>query len=121
MTNTAVANLKFITNPNAYHYKEFNLYAERIDGTTDLYQQALFPNLNRQAQEGEGEASSTALGMTWDLLTDVNLWLEYTDLNPANTSRNFVRRYFDASGNLYEVFASSNRARQFVGELTLKF
>ncbi len=121
LTNTVVANLKFITNPNAYHYKEFNLYAERNDGTTDLYQQALFPNLNRQGQEGEGDASSTALGVNWDVFTDVNLWLEYTDLNPAETSRNFVRRYFDASGNLYEVFASQNRARQFVGELTVKF
>ena len=121
LTNTVVANLKFITNPNAYHYKEFNLYAERIDGTTDLYQQALFPELNRQAQEGEGDASSTAFGVTWDVFTDVNLWLEYTDLNPAETSRNFVRRYFDASGNLYEVFGSRNRAKQFVGELTVKF
>ena len=121
LTNTVVANLKFITNPNAYHYKEFNLYAERIDGTTDLYQQALYPNLNRQGQEGEGDASSTAFGVNWDVFTDVNLWLEYTDLNPANTSRNFVRRYFDASGDLYEVFGSRNRARQFVGELTVKF
>lgn len=121
LTNTVVANLKFITNPNAYHYKEFNLYAERIDGTTDLYQQALFPELNRQGQEGEGDASSTAFGVNWDVFTDVNLWLEYTDLNPAETSRNFVRRYFDASGNLYEVFGSRNRAKQFVGELTVKF
>ena len=121
LTNTVVANLKFITNPNAYHYKELNLYAERIDGTTDLYQRALFPELNRQGQEGEGEASSTAFGVTWDVFTDVNLWLEYTDLNPAETSRNFVRRYFDASGNLYEVFGSRNRAKQFVGELTVKF
>ena len=121
LTNTVVANLKFITNPNAYHYKEFNLYAERVDGTTDLYQQALFPELNRQGQEGEGDASSTAFGVNWDIFTDVNLWLEYTDLNPAGTSRNFVRRYFDASGNLYEVFGSRNRAKQFVGELTVKF
>lgn len=121
LTNTVVANLKFITNPNAYHYKEFNLYAERIDGTTNLYQQALFPELNRQGQEGEGDASSTAFGVNWDILTAVNLWLEYTDLNPAETSRNFVRRYFDASGNLYEVFGSRNRAKQFVGELTVKF
>ena len=121
LTNTAVANLKFIINPNAYHYKELNLYAERIDGTTDLYQQALFPDLNRQAQEGEGDASSLAIGGNWDIFTDVNLWLEYTDLNPAETSRNFVRRYFDASGNLYEVFGSRNRAKQFVGELTVKF
>ena len=121
LTNTLVANLKFITNPNAYHYKELNLYAERIDGTTDLYQQALFPELNRQGQEGEGDASSLAVGGNWDIFTDVNLWLEYTDLNPAETSRNFVRRYFDASGNLYETFGSRNRARQFVGELTVKF
>ncbi len=121
LTNTAVANLKFIINPNAYHYKEFNLYAERLDGTTDLYQQSLFPDLNRQAQEGEGDASSLAIGGNWDVFTDVNLWLEYTDLNPAETSRNFVRRYFDASGNLYEVFGSRNQAKQFVGELTIKF
>jgi hypothetical protein len=121
LTNTAVANLKFIINPNAYHYKEFNLYAERIDGTTDLYQRSLFPDLNRQAQEGEGDASSLAIGGNWDVFTDVNLWLEYTDLNPAETSRNFVRRYFDASGNLYEVFGSRNQAKQFVGELTIKF
>ena len=121
LTNTFAANLKFITNPNPYRYKELNLYAERIDGTTELHQNAIFQDLNRQGQEGEGDASSLAVGLNWDVLTNVNLWLEYSDLNPAQTSRNFVRRFFDVSGNLYEVFSSRNQAKQYLGELTIKF
>ena len=50
-----------------------------------------------------------------------NLWLRYADLNPAETSRNFIRRFYDVSGDLYEVFGSRNEARQFLGELTIKF
>ncbi|MCZ6678264.1 MAG: 6-bladed beta-propeller [Candidatus Poribacteria bacterium] len=121
LTNTVAANLKFITNPNPYRYKELNLYAERIDGTTNLNQNAIFQDVNQQAQEGEGDASSFAVGMNWDVLTKVNLWLEYSDLNPAQTSRNFVRRFTDVDGNLFEVFGSRNEAKQFLGELTIKF
>jgi hypothetical protein len=121
LRNTFAANLKLITNPNPYRYKELNLYVERIDGTTDLDKNALFQDLNQQRQVDEGDASSLAVGLNWDVFTDVNLWLEYTDLNPAETSANYVRRFFDVSGDLYEVFGSRNQAKQFLGELTIKF
>ena len=121
LTNTFAANVKFITNPNPYRYKELNLYAERIDGTTDLFKEAIFQDRNRERQEDDGDASSLAVGLNWDIFTKVNLWLEYTDLNPANTSRNYIRRFFDVSGDLYEVFGSRNRAKQFLGELSIKF
>jgi sugar lactone lactonase YvrE len=121
LTNTFAANLKFITNANPYRYKEFNLYAERIDGTADLDKNAIFQDVNRQRQEDEGDANSFAAGLNWDILTRANLWLEYSDLNPAQTSRNYIRRFFDVSGDRYEVFGSRNQAKQFLGELTIKF
>jgi len=121
LENAFAANLKFITNPNPYRYKELNLSVGRVDGTSDLTQDALFPELNRQHREDTGDASSTVIELNWDIWARTNLWLRYADLNPAETSRNFVRRFYDVSGDLYEVFGSRNEARQFLGELTIKF
>ena len=121
LTNTLAANLKFITDPNPYRYKELNLYLERIDGTTDLDQAAVFQEVNKQRQDSEGDASAISIGLNWDILSSANLWVEYANLNPADTSRNFVRRYFDVSGDLYEVFGSRNEMKKLAGELTIKF
>ena len=121
LENAFAANLKFITNPNPYRYKELNLSVGRVDGTSDLTQDALFPELNRQHRVDTGDASSTVIELNWDIWSRANLWLRYADLNPAETSRNFVRRFYDVSGDLYEVFGSRNEARQFLGELTIKF
>ena len=119
--NAFAANLKYITNPNPYRYKEFNLSIGRIDGTSDLTQDALLPELNRQQRIDSGDASSTVLEVNWDVWSRANLWFRYADLNPAETSRNFIRRFYDVSGDLYEVFGSRNEARQFLGEFTIKF
>ena len=121
LTNTLAANLKFITDPNPYRYKELNLYLERIDGTSDLDQAAVYQELNKQRQDSEGDASAISVGLNWDILSRANLWVEYANLNPADTSRNFVRRYFDVSGDLYEVFGSRNEMKKLAGELTIKF
>jgi sugar lactone lactonase YvrE len=121
LENAFAANLKFITNPNSYRYKELNLSIGRVDGTSDLTQDALFPDLNKQHRVDTGDASSTVVELNWDIWSRTNLWLRYADLNPAETSRNFIRRFYDVSGDLYEVFGSRNEARQFLGELTIKF
>ncbi len=121
LENAFAANLKFITNPNPYRYKELNLSIGRVDGTSDLTQDALFPELNKQHREDTGDATSTVIELNWDIWSRANLWFRYADLNPADTSRNFVRRFYDVSGDLYEVFGSRNEARQFLGELTIKF
>ena len=121
LTNTLAANLKFITDPNPYGYKELNIYLERVDVTSVLDQTALFPEINRQRQKSDCDASAISIGLNWDILSKANLWFEYADLNPAQTSRNFIRRYFDVSGDLYEVFGSRNEVRQITGELTVKF
>lgn len=121
LENAFAANLKFITNPNPYRYKELNLSVGRVDGTSDLMQNALFPDLNKQRRIDTGDASSTVVELNWDIWSRTNLWLRYADLNPAETSRNFIRRFYDVSGDLYEVFGSRNEARQFLGELTIKF
>ena len=121
LENAFAANLKFITNPNPYRYKELNLSVGRVDGTSDLTQDALYSNLNKQRRVDTGDASSTVVELNWDIGSRTNLWLRYADLNPAETSRNFIRRFYDVSGDLYEVFGSRNQARQFLGELTIKF
>ena len=121
LENAFAANLKFITDPNPYRYKEFNLSLGRIDGTSDLRQDALFPELNRERRIDTGDANSTVFEINWDIWARTNFWFRYANLNPAETSRNFVRRFYDVSGDLYEVFGSRNQARQFLGELTIKF
>ena len=121
LENAFAANLKFITNPNPYRYKELNVSVGRVDGTSDLTQDALYPDLNKQRRIDTGDASSTVIELNWDIWSRTNLWLRYADLNPAETSRNFIRRFYDVSGDLYEVFGSRNQARQFLGELTIKF
>ena len=121
LENAFAANLKFITNPNPYRYKELNLSVGRVDGTSDLTQDALYVDLNKQRRVDTGDASSTVIELNWDIWSRTNLWLRYADLNPAETSRNFIRRFYDVSGDLYEVFGSRNQARQFLGELTIKF
>ena len=119
--NAFAVNLKYITNPNPYRYKELNLSVGRVDGTSDLTQDALFPDLNKQHRVDTGDANSTVIELNWDIWSRTNLWLRYADLNPAETSRNFIRRFYDVSGDLYEVFGSRNQARQFLGEFTIKF
>ena len=121
LENAFAANLKFITNPNPYRYKELNLSVGRVDGTSDLTQDALYSDLNKQRRVDTGDASSTVIELNWDIWSRTNLWLRYADLNPSETSRNFIRRFYDVSGDLYEVFGSRNQARQFLGELTIKF
>lgn len=121
LENAFAVNLKYITNPNPYRYKEVNLSVGRVDGTSDLTQDALFPELNRQQRIDTGYANSTVIELNWDLWYRTNLWLRYANLNPAETSRNFIRRFYDVSGDLYEVFGSRNQARQFLGEFTIKF
>lgn len=121
LENAFAANLKYITNPNPYRYKEINLSVGRVDGTSDLMQDALFPDLNKQRRLDTGDASSTVLELNWDIWSRANLWLRYANLNPSETSRNFIRRFYDVSGDLYEVFGSRNEASQFLGELTIKF
>ncbi len=121
LENAFAVNLKYITNPNPYRYKELNLSVGRVDGTSDLTQDALFPDLNKQSRIDTGDANSTVVELNWDIWSRTNLWLRYADLNPAETSRNFVRRFYDVSGDLYEVFGSRNQARQFLSEFTIKF
>ena len=121
LENAFAVNLKYITNPNPYRYKELNLSIGRVDGTSDLTQDALFPDLNKQHRVDSGDAKSTVIELNWDIWSRTNLWLRYADLNPAETSRNFIRRFYDVSGDLYEVFGSRNQARQFLGEFTIKF
>ena len=121
LENAFAVNLKFITNPNPYRYKELNLSVGRVDGTSDLTQNALYADLNKQRRIDTGDANSTVIELNWDIWSRTNLWLRYADLNPAETSRNFIRRFYDVSGDLYEVFGSRNQARQFLGELTIKF
>ncbi len=121
LENAFVANLKYITDPNPYRYKEFNLSIGRIDGTSDLSQNALFPEQNKQRRVDTGDADATVFEINWDLWTRTNFWFRYADLNPAETSRNYVRRFYDVGGDLYEVFGSRNQARQFLSELTIKF
>ncbi len=121
LENAFAVNLKYITNPNPYRYKELNLSVGRIDGTSDLTQDALFPDLNKQHRIDTGDANSTVFEINWDIWSRTNLWFRYADLNPAETSRNFIRKFYDVSGDLYEVFGSRNQARQFLGELTIKF
>ena len=119
--NTLVTSLKLITNPNPYNYKELNLYAERKDAYTYKLDKGAYPEINRQRNEDDGIAKSVSLGANWDIFRNVNLWVQFSDFNPAFNSHNMTRRYFDASGDPYMVFASKNKSRTWTGELTIKF
>jgi len=115
------ANLKFVTNPNAYRYKELNLYTQLLYGKTDFQGNAMFTDVNQQKSEQEGKSKGIIFGMDWDILSRANLSVEYLNLDPNYTSRNFTRKYWDVSGDLYEVFKSQNRASILAGELNIKF
>jgi len=115
------ANLKFVTNPNAYRYKELNLYTQVLYGKTDSHSKAMFTDVNKQEGEGKGDAKGLIFGMDWDILSRANLSVEYLNLDPNYTGSNFTRKYWDISGDLYEVFRSENRASILTGELNIKF
>jgi hypothetical protein len=119
--NTLYTTIKFVTNPNVYKYKELNLYSQVLYGTTNLYSDSIFTDLNQQKSEHEGEASALIFGVDWDILEKANLSFEYLSLNPNYTSRNFIRRYYDVSGELYEVYKSYNKARILASEFNIKF
>ena len=123
--STARASVTLITNPNPYSYKEFNLYAVRMDGTTDLLKEGAYPELNKQKETDEGDKHSYGFGLNWDILrknnTNINLGVMYAEDNPAYTSRNFVREYFDVTGDKYQVFASRNKKKSFISSLLIKF
>ena len=114
-------NLRWVTNPNPYRYKELNLYAIRMDGSTNGRSEAILTDRNRQRSEGTGEAQSYVLGLDWDVFRNTNVTLEFINLDPAQTARNYTRSFYDVSGDLYERFRSFNRARVWAAEVTLSF
>lgn len=115
------ANLRFITNPNPYRYKELNLYSQLLYGTTNLHRDSIFTELNKEFSRHEGDSKTLILGIDWDVLTRANLAFEYLNLDPNYTSRNFTREYYDVAGNLYQLYRSQNKASIWVGELNIKF
>ena len=123
--STARASVTLITNPNPYSYKEFNLYAVRMDGTTDLLKEGAYPELNKQKETDYGNKHSYGFGLNWDLLrknnTNINFGVMYAEDNPAYNSRNYVREYFDVTGDKYQVFASRNKKKSFMSSLLIKF
>ena len=123
--NRTEAFITLVTNPNPYKYKEFNLYAVKIDGTTDLLKEGAYPELNKQKETDAGNKHSYGFGLNWDILrknnTNINFGVGYAEDNPAYTSRNFVREYFDVTGDKYQVFASRNKKRSFKSNLTIRF
>jgi DNA-binding beta-propeller fold protein YncE len=114
-------NLQWVLNPNPYRYKELNLYFQHVLGSSTGGMEAEFKDVNRQKSEIEGEASSYLFGVDWDILRNLNLNLEYIRLNPGQTSRNYTRRYYDVSGDLFEVMRSQNASSIYRGEIRLKF
>ena len=110
-----------VVNPNPYEYKEFNLFAQREDGSSNLDTDALFPEFNRQAGRQSGDSSGTMFGVDWDILRDAHLYLQYQTNNPNDTSRNYTREFFDLEGNLYQVLRTQNKSDVFIGELNIKF
>ena len=115
------ANLQWILNPNPYRYKELNLYLQHIIGSSRGGMEAEFKEVNRQKSEIEGEANSYLFGIDWDILRNLNLNLEYIRLNPGQTSRNYTRRYYDVSGDLFQVLRSQNASSIYSGRIRLKF
>ena len=123
--STARASITLVTNPNPYSYKELNLYAVRMDGTTDLLKEGAYPELNKQKETDEGNKHSYGFGLNWDILrknnTNINFGVMYAEDNPAYNSRNYVREYFDVTGDKYQVFASRNKKKSFMSSLLIKF
>jgi hypothetical protein len=97
----------------------------KIDGTTDLLKEGAYPELNKQKETDTGNKHSYGFGLNWDILrennTNINFGVGYAEDNPAYTSRNFVREYFDVTGDKYQVFASRNKKRSFKSNLTIRF
>ncbi|MCD6505123.1 hypothetical protein J7M22_00730 [Candidatus Poribacteria bacterium] len=114
-------NLQWVLNPNPYRYRELNLYLQHIMGSSKGGMDAEFKDVNRQKSEVESEANSYLLGIDWDILRNLNLNLEYIRLNPGQTSRNYTRRYYDVSGDLFEVLRSQNASSIYSGRIRLKF
>ncbi|MFQ6043657.1 MAG: NHL repeat-containing protein, partial [Candidatus Poribacteria bacterium] len=67
--NTFRTNLKFVTNPNVYKYKELNLYSQVLYGTTNLHSDSIFTDLNKQKSRHEGNAKALIFGIDWDIFT----------------------------------------------------
>ncbi len=114
-------NLRYVTNPNPYRYKELNLYAQRMDGQTDGGSEAILSDRNRQRSEGTGDSQSYVLGLNWDIFRNTNFALEFMNLDPDRTARNYTRTFYDVSGDLHEQFRSSSRAKVWAAELTVSF
>lgn len=121
LSNTFETQLRLVTNPNIYRYKELNLYLQRLDGTAEYGRDALYSDVNLQKSRHEGDAKGLRVGFDWDIFTHTNLSFEYLDQDPDITSHNWTREYYDVSGDLYEVFSSRNRSRRYIGELRISF
>lgn len=121
LDNDLYVGVNRVVNPNPYEYKEFNVFVQREDGSSNLDTDALFPELNLQAGRQSGDSSGTMFGVDWDILRDANLYLQYQTLNPSDTSRNYTREFFDLEGNLYQVLRTQNKTDVLMGELNIKF
>ena len=81
--------------------------------------------LNKQKETDAGNKHSYGFGLNWDLLrknnTNINFGVMYAEDNPAYNSRNYVREYFDVTGDKYQVFASRNKKKSFMSSLLIKF
>ncbi|MDA1190598.1 MAG: NHL repeat-containing protein [Candidatus Poribacteria bacterium] len=113
--------IRKITNPNPYRYKEMNLFATYSKGSSRIDTDALRQDLNKQAGRQEGDSSEAGFGLDWDLFRDVNLLLQYNIYDPAETSRNYTRSFFDLEGNLYQVLRTENQSKKVKGELNIRF
>ena len=119
--NVVDLNLRYVTNPNPYQYKELSLYAQRVDGQTDGGSEAILTDRNLQRSEGTGDSQSYVLGLNWDIFRNTSFAFEFMNLDPDQTARNYTRTFYDVSGDLHERFSSSSRAKVWAAELTLSF
>ncbi len=113
--------IRRVMNPNPYRYREMTLFVERQDGTSNLESNALRTELNRQRSDQSGDSASTLVGLDWDLFRNAHLLVQYYDYNPSETSRNYIRQFYDLEGNLYQVLRTENQSTVYVGELNIKF
>jgi len=119
--NTFGLNLKYIANPDPYRYREMNFYSQFLAGSTDYHSEAMFPNVNLQSSEREGDATGIVLGADLDIHRSINVSLEYLRLAPGILSRNLRTELYDISGDLYQISESYNTANIVIGELNIKF